>query len=269
MLIGINDINDERIAVFFRINERQLRLSAEYGDGVFVAESALVINRALDKGYEPVSFMIMEGSYDEYAHIFKRIGHDLPIYEASEEVFKSLKGFVLIKGIIGLFKRKKEADANALLERAKRICVLENVQNPTNIGAIFRNAAALYCDGIILSDDCADPLYKRSIRVSMGNVFNIDWCYLPKNEFLSTLKAAGFKTVSFALRDHSVDIQDEKLNKEEKLAIIMGSEGYGLNPLTIDNSDYVVRIAMNSQVDSLNVASASGIALWQLCKNNH
>lgn len=268
MLIGINDINDERIAIFYRINERQLHLSAEYGEGIFIAESALVINRALDRGYEPVSFMIMEGNFSEYQAIFARIDHDLPVYEASEEVFKSLKGFVLIKGIIACFRRKKETDANEIFAKAHRLCILENVQNPTNVGTIFRNAAALYCDGVILTDDCSDPLYKRSIRVSMGNVFNIDWCYLPKNEFMAIIKKAGFKTVSFALRDNSVDIEDEQLNNEDKLAIIMGSEGYGLNPLTIDNSDYVVKIDINSQVDSLNVASASGIALWQLCKNN-
>ena len=173
----------------------------------------------------------------------------------------------MIKGILGCFKRKNNPDIKDILDKSKRVVVLENVENPANVGSIFRNAAALFCDGVILTEDCSDPLYKRSIRVSMGNVFNIDWCYVG-NSYLDILKENGFKTVSFALRNDSVDISDEKLNSEEKLAIIMGSEGYGLNSETINRSDYVVKIAMNPSVDSLNVASASGIALYELCKNN-
>ena len=155
-----------------------------------------------------------------------------------------------------------------MIKDANRLVVLENIENPANVGSIFRNAAALFCDGVIVTSDSADPLYKRSIRVSMGNVFNINWTYAKKEEYMAILKEYGFKTVSFALKDKSVDLEDERLNAEKKLAIIMGSEGYGLDEKTIESSDYVVKINMNQDVDSLNVASASGIALYSLCKNN-
>ena len=267
MLIKIEDINDERLDMFYRTNERQLRHSEEYPEGLFLAESTLVIHRALDKGYEPVCFLISEGEYNSYSDVFKRCRDDITVYEVREEIFKSLKGYILIKGILGCFKRKNNPDIKDILNNSRRVVVLENVENPANVGSIFRNAAALFCDGVILTEDCSDPLYKRSIRVSMGNVFNIDWCYVD-NGYLNILKENGFKTVSFALRNDSVDIGDEKLISEEKLAIIMGSEGYGLNSETINRSDYVVKIAMNPSVDSLNVASASGIALYELCKNN-
>ena len=267
MLIKIEDINDERLDMFYRTNERQLRHSEEYPEGLFLAESTLVIHRALDKGYEPVCFLISEGEYNSYSDVFKRCRDDITVYEVREEIFKSLKGYILIKGILGCFKRKNNPDIKDILDKSKRVVVLENVENPANVGSIFRNAAALFCDGVILTEDCSDPLYKRSIRVSRGNVFNIDWCY-EDDSYLDILKENGFKTVSFALRNDSVDIGDEKLISEEKLAIIMGSEGYGLNSETINRSDYVVKIAMNPSVDSLNVASASGIALYELCKNN-
>ena len=169
---------------------------------------------------------------------------------------------------MGLFKRKENKSIDEILDNSNRVVVMENVENPANVGSIFRNAAALYADAVILTDDSADPLYKRSIRVSMGNVFNIDWCYISKDNYMNILMKHNYKTASFALRDNSVELEDQGLNNEEKLAIIMGSEGYGLDDKTIDQSDYVIRIDMNSEVDSLNVASASAIALWQLCKNN-
>lgn len=268
MRIKINDINDTCLDLYYRKSENQLLEHTTYENGVFIAESTLVIHRALDAGYEPVSFLIIQNEYENYTDIFERCDPDITIYEVSEEIFKKLKGYILLKGILCCFKRKKPENVLKILDNSKRIVILENLQNPTNIGAIFRNAAALYCDAVLLTEDCADPLYKRSIRVSMGNVFNIPFSYVTKKDYIQLLKENNYKIVSFALRHNSVDIEDEALNNEEKLAIIMGSEGYGLDETTIDQSDYVVKIAMNPIVDSLNVASASGIALWQLCKNN-
>ena len=263
MLIKLDDKNDERLDIFYRTNERILA-----NENLFLGESALVINRALDKGFKPKLFLIQENTYNEFIDIFNRCTEDIVIYEASEEIFKSLKGYILIKGILAVFERKKNPDITEMIKDAKRLVVLENIENPANVGSIFRNAAALFCDGVIVTSDSADPLYKRSIRVSMGNVFNIDWCYVSKDEYLQILKENKFKTVAFVLRDNSVDLEDEQLNNEEKLAIIMGSEGYGLAEKTIEESDYVVKINMHAGVDSLNVASASGIALYSLCKNN-
>ncbi|MDO4467915.1 MAG: RNA methyltransferase [Bacillota bacterium] len=264
----MTDINDSCLDLYYRKKENQLFKHTEYENGVFMAESSLVIHRALDAGYQPLSFLIVENEYSNYQDVFDRCDSDITIYKVSEEIFQQLKGFILLKGILGCFLRNQKENLSQLLNQSKRIVVLENLQNPTNVGAIFRNAAALFCDAVLLTDDCADPLYKRSIRVSMGNVFNIPWTYVNKKEYIQLLKENGYKIVSFALRDDSVDIEDEALNQEEKLAIIMGSEGYGLEKETIDQSDYVVKIAMNPEVDSLNVASASGIALWQLCKKN-
>ena len=263
MLIKLKDKEDERLDVFYRTNERVLA-----SENLFLGESALIINRALDKGYKPKKFLIEENTYNDFVDIFNRCNEDIIIYEASNEIFKSLKGYILIKGILALFERKNNPDIKKIISKSNRLVVLDNIENPANVGSIFRNAAALFCDGVIVTNDSADPLYKRSIRVSMGNVFNIDWCFVKKDEYMHILKDNGFKIVSFALRDNSVDLEDEKLIKEEKLAIIMGSEGYGLDEKTIKASDYVVKINMNEDVDSLNVASASGIALYSLCKNN-
>ena len=265
---SINNINDERLDIFYRINEKQLKSSDKYKPGVFIGESELVINRALDEGYEPLSFLIIEDQEDKYESIFKRCDPNITVYTVKKEIYKQLKGYILIKGILACFKRKEELTINDVLKDAKRIVVLEEVENPTNVGAIFRNAAALFADGLLLTSETCDPLYRRSIRVSMGNVFKTKWAYVNRDNYIDDLHKYGFKTVAFTLRNDSVDIDDEILNYEDKLAIIMGSEGYGLSDNTIDKSDYAVKIKMNEEVDSLNVASASGIALWQLCKNN-
>lgn len=264
----IENKDDERLAIFYTKRESSLKNMPEYENGVFVAESSLVINRALDKKYEPICFLVVEGETDKYQDIFNRCDDDIVVYEASEEIFKSLKGYILIKGILALFKRKKTSSIEDVVDNKKRIVVLEEVVNPTNVGTIFRNAAALFADGVLLTSDSCDPLYRRSIRTSMGNVFNINYTYVNRDNYIELLHQKGFKIVSFALRDNSVEINDEKLNNEDKLAIVFGSEGYGLSQNTIDCSDYVVKISMNNEVDSLNVASCSGIALWQLCKRN-
>ena len=266
--IKIENVNDERLDIFYRTNEKQLKHINEPNPGVFIAESALVINRALDGGYEPLFFLIKENDEETYKDIYKRCKQETIVYVVKEEIFNELKGFILIKGILACFNRKEDLMFEDITKDSKRIVVLEEVENPTNVGAIFRNAVGLFADGVLLTNDTCDPLYRRSIRVSMGNVFKTRWAYVDKENYIDSLHKAGFKTVAFALRDDCVDIDDENLNKEDKLAIIMGSEGYGLLEKTIENSDYVVKIKMNSEVDSLNVASASGIALWQLCKNN-
>ena len=267
--VTIEKVEDERLDIFYRTNEKQLKHINEPLPGVFIAESELVINRALGEGYKPLSFLIKENDIETYTDIFNRCENDIIVYVVKEEIFNELKGFILIKGILACFKRKNDFSLEEVVKDAKRVVVLEEVENPTNVGAIFRNAVGLFADGVILTNDTCDPLYRRSIRVSMGNVFKTKWAYVEKESYLDTLHELGFKTVALALRDDSVDIDDKNLNSEEKLAIIMGSEGYGLSEKTIKDSNYVVKIKMNSEVDSLNVASASGIALWQLCKNNN
>ena len=266
--VSITDVKDERLDIFYRVNEKQLHHFYEPDPGLFIAESELVINRALDEGYVPISFLIKENDTNIYEDVFKRCNDEIIIYTVSEDIFSKLKGFILIKGILACFKRKKDLSFEEVVKDANRIVVLEEIENPTNVGAIFRNAVGLFSDGVILTNDTCDPLYRRSIRVSMGNVFKTKWAYVGKNEYIDLLHKYGFKTVAFALKNNSVNIDDETLNKEDKLAIILGSEGYGLSDKTIENCDYVVKIDMNKDVDSLNVASASGIALWQLCKNN-
>lgn len=267
-IINIKNINDERLDMFYRVNEKQLHHYYEPDVGLFIAESELVINRALDEGYIPVSFLIKENDIDKYKNIFDRCDENIVVYEVNEDIFNQLKGFILIKGILACFKRKDDLSYEDIIKNARRIVVLEEIENPTNIGAIFRNAAGLFADGVLLTNDSCDPLYRRSIRVSMGNVFKMKWAYVNKNDYIDLLHQNGFKTVAFALRNNSINIDDKKLAKEDRLAIIMGSEGYGLCDETINNSDYVVKIDMKEGVDSLNVASASGIALWQLCKNS-
>lgn len=267
-IVRLENEKDERLDIFYRVNEKQLKHFYEPDPGLFIAESELVIDRALKEGYEPISFLIKDNDEELYKDIFKRCNEDVIVYQVSEEIFSKLKGFILIKGILACFKRKKDLLLEDIIKNSNRIIVLEEVENPTNIGAIFRNAAGLFADGILLTDDSCDPLYRRSIRVSMGNVFKMKWAYVSKEEYIGILHKNGFKTVALALRDDAFDIDDEKLNSQEKLAIILGSEGYGLSNKTINDSDYVVKIKMNPDVDSLNVASASGIALWQLCKRN-
>ena len=265
-IVKIDEVNDERLDIFYRKNEKQLMHINEPEPGVFIAESELVINRALDENYEPISFLIKENEKNKYDDIFKRCNDNIIIYQVDEEIFNQLKGFILIKGILACFKRKADLLFEDVIKDAQRIVVLEEVENPTNVGAIIRNACAFYADGIIFTNDSSDPLYRRSIRVSMGNVFKTKWCKVDRDTYIDELHKYGFKTVAMALRDDSVDIDDEKLNSEDKLAIILGSEGYGLSDNTIKNSDYIVKIKMNPKIDSLNVASASGIALWQICK---
>ena len=259
----ITDFHAPELDVYARLTENQLVNRADPENGPFVAESPLVIGRALDAGCEPVSFL-MEKKHvaGKGAELLARCP-DVPVYAAELEVLTQLTGFHLTRGMLCAMRRPKPSDPVDVLKSAKRVVVLENVMNPTNIGAIFRSAAALGMDAVLLTSAGSDPLYRRAIRVSMGTVFQVPWAYLPEG-WTEILHAQGFRTAAMALRDDSVRLDDLRLLTEEKLAIVLGTEGDGLAPQTIAACDYTVRIPMWHGVDSLNVAAASAVAFYQL-----
>jgi len=269
-IIEIEDLQDPRLDVYARLNEAQL-LHFE-GKGIFLAESPKVVERALNAGYEPVSFLVERKHIEGEAKEVIRRCPNVPVFTAKTEVLSKLTGFQLTRGVLCAMKRRPLPSVEEVCRDAKRVVVLENVVNPTNVGAILRSAAALHMDAVLLTSCSCDPLYRRAIRVSMGTVFQIPWTFLGARKRgekeagcdIDTLKKLGFKTVSMALCDDSVGIDDPALAKEEKLAIIMGTEGEGLLRETIDQSDYTVKIPMAHGVDSLNVAAASAVAFWQL-----
>ena len=261
-MIEVYDINIPELDMYVSENENQLRHYYEPEPGVFIAESPNVIMRALDAGYEPISFLSEKEI--ESDTLEKRIlEYDVPHFVADATVLKELRGYPMTRGALCAMRRKNMTSAIDVIREAKRIAVLEDVMNPTNLGAIFRSAAALNMDAVLLTPGCSDPLYRRAARVSMGCVFQIPWTYLDEKE-VDWLHENGFKTVAMALKDDSISIDDRKLMEEEKLAIIMGTEAFGLAQETIDKSDYTVMIPMAHGVDSLNVAAASAIAFWQL-----
>lgn len=262
MMIEVNDINIPELDMYVSANENQLRHYYEPEPGVFIAESPNVIMRALDAGYEPISFL-SEKEIESDALEKKILEYDVPHFVADATVLKELRGYPMTRGALCAMRRKNMTSAIDVIRDAKRIAVLEDVMNPTNLGAIFRSAAALNMDAVLLTPGCSDPLYRRAARVSMGCVFQIPWTYLDEKE-VDWLHENGFKTVAMALKDDSISIDDRKLMEEEKLAIIMGTEAFGLAQETIDKSDYTVMIPMAHGVDSLNVAAASAIAFWQL-----
>ena len=271
-LIDITGLDVPELNMYVGASEVQLLRYFEPQPGVFVAESPNVILRALDAGYEPLS-LLMEKSQAEGAakEVITRVGR-VPVYVAEAEVLKKLTGFEMTRGVLCAMRRKVMPTMEEICAGAKRIVVLENVMNPTNVGAIFRSAAALGMDGILLTDGCADPLYRRAARVSMGTVFQIPWTYLDKHTAkwpepaMENLRKMGFKTAAMALTDESVGIDYPALQAEEKLAIVLGTEGDGLATSTIANCDYTVKIPMAHGVDSLNVAAASAVAFWELGK---
>lgn len=268
-MITINDLNNEAVSIYNNRSEKYLKTIYEPAPGLFIAESAKVIERALDAGYEPVSLLIENGeSVSENVRIIERIeSMGVPVYCADSTVFAGITGVNLTRGALCAFKRERDKDFTEIIQGKSRIAVLEEVVNPTNLGAIFRSAAALGMEAVILTEGSADPLYRRTSRVSMGTMFQIPFAYMEKDKALNitkTLNEYGFKTVSFALRNNSVDIDDPKLKKEPALAIIMGTEGDGLKSETINESDYVVKIPMYNGVDSLNVAAAAAVAFWEL-----
>lgn len=268
-IIEITDFNAPELDVYARLSEVQLLNKAEPEKGMFIAESPKVIERALDAGCIPVSFLMEKKHVETQAKELLARCKDIPVYVAEFNVLTRLTGFQLTRGMLCAMYRPKLPSVEEVCRRARRIAILENVMNPTNVGAIFRSAAALNMDAVLLTSACSNPLYRRAIRVSMGTVFQIPWTFLEEKELgdeknLDCLKKLGFKTAAFALRDDSVSIDDAKLMQEEKLAIVLGTEGDGLAKETMAACDYTVRIPMSHGVDSLNVAAASAVAFWQL-----
>lgn len=261
----ITDIHDSKLSIFKDLKEAQLRHYYEPETGLFICESPRLIRRALDTGYVPesllVEFRYLEDPTDGLCAEIQNQFPDVPIYSAPMDVLIQITGYHLTDGMLCAMRRKPLPDPATLLNGAKRIVVLEDVENPTNVGAIFRSAAALGMDAVLLTEGCADPLYRRAARVSMGGVFQLPWTYL---SLLEPIRKAGFKTAALALSDQSVSIDDPSLMAEDRLAILLGNENNGLLPETIAQSDYVVKIPMANDVDSLNVAAASAIAFWQL-----
>ena len=265
-IYDITDFSAPELDVYARLTENQLVNRADPENALFIAESPLVIGRALDAGCEPVSFLMERRHIEGKAcEILARCPDDIPVYAAELEVLTQLTGFHLTRGMLCAMRRPALPDAAALCANAARVAVLENVMNPTNIGAIFRSAAALGMDAVLLTEAGSDPLYRRAARVSMGTVFQVPWTYLPAGErWQDTLHALGFETAALALRDDSLSIADPRLGRVEKLALCLGTEGDGLANDTIADCDYTVRIPMSHGVDSLNVAAASAVAFYQL-----
>ena len=271
-IIELTDISAPELDIYARLNEAQLLHYYEPHGGLFIAESPKVIERALNAGYTPISMLVEKKHITgEAKHIIARC-NTIPIYTAEFDILTQITGFQLTRGALCAFKRSPLPDVAELCADAKRIAILEDVVNPTNIGAIFRSAAALHIDAVLLTPACSDPLYRRASRVSMGTVFQVPWTYFDKKNIswpqdgIALLHQLGFQTAAMALSDNSVSIDDPQLMAEEKLAIILGTEGDGLSSSTIADCDYTVKIPMADGVDSLNVAAASAVAFWQLGK---
>lgn len=282
-MIEIKNFDDPRLQLFVSYNESQLFHYYEPEPGVFIAESPKVIERALRAGYEPIAMLIERKALDrdlaDLTHEIQqnqpenadRIG-ELPIFVAESTLLRQLHGYNLLRGAICAFRRKERTNLSEFVEnlhdKRPRLGVLESVVNPTNVGAIFRSAAALGMAGILITSDSSDPLYRRASRVSMGTVFQIPWTYVDhklwQEKGIQTLHELGFKTAAMALRENTVEINDPILQEEPKLAVILGSEGPGLLETTIQHSDYAIKIPMADGVDSLNVAAASALAFWEL-----
>lgn len=269
-IIEITDFTAPELDVYARLTEAQLLNRQEPEQGLFIAESPKVIDRALDAGYVPVSLLLERKHIAGQASgVIARCG-DVPVFTAETEVLTELTGFRLTRGVLCAMRRPPLPSVEAVCAGTRRITILENIMNPTNVGAIFRSAAALGIDTVLLTPACSDPLYRRAARVSMGTVFQVPWTYLGSDcaewphPGMERLRALGFRTAAMALSDNAVSIADPQLMAEEKLAIVLGTEGDGLAAGTIADCDYTVRIPMSHGVDSLNVAAASAVAFWQL-----
>lgn len=259
----ITDFEAPELDVYARLTEAQLLNRFEPKKGMFIAESPKVIERALDAGCKPVSLLVERSHCNEEARqAIERCG-DVPVYTAEMEILTKLTGFQLTRGMLCAMLRPQRPSAESILSACRRVAVLENVMNPTNVGAIFRSAAALGMDAVLLTSGCTDPLYRRSARVSMGTVFQVPWAYVEDN-WQEMLKDTGFATAAMALTDDSLSIDDPILRQQEKLAVVLGTEGDGLAKSTIAACDYTVKIPMYHGVDSLNVAAASAVAFWEL-----
>ena len=269
-IMEITDLSIPELDIYARLSEVQLLRYYEPKEGLFIAESPKVVERALDAGYQPLSVLVEKKHIKgEAKEVLAHCG-DIPIYTAEFSVLTRLTGFQLTRGMLCAMRRKPLPTVEEICRGARRIAVLENVVNPTNVGAIFRSAAALHMDAVLLTPACSNPLYRRAARVSMGTVFQIPWTYFNEKEAewpvqgIGLLKELGFKTVAMALYEDSVNIDDPALMAEDKLAVILGAEGDGLADSTIADCDYTVCIPMSHGVDSLNVAAASAVAFWQL-----
>lgn len=269
-LFPITDFADPALDVYARLTENQLVNREDLSQGLFIAESPKVIERALNAGYVPVSFLMEPRHVETQARdILARCG-EVPVYTAPLDVLKQLTGFPLTRGMLCAMRRRPLPAVETVCAGAKRVAVLEDVMNPTNVGAIFRSAAALGIDAVLLTQACSDPLYRRAIRVSMGTVFQVPWARIGEDaadwpqKGIERLHALGFRTAAMALTDDSVSIDDARLAAEPRLAIVLGTEGDGLSQRTIAACDYTVKIPMAHGVDSLNVAAASAVAFWQL-----
>lgn len=270
-IIELTDLDErEELQLYTSLNEAQLLHYYEPNGGIFIAESPKVIERALDAGCQPVSFLMEKKHVQTQGREILERCPDVPVYVAKPEILAQVTGYQLTRGMLCAMKRPDLLPVEEVCKHAKRIAVLENVVNPTNVGAIFRSAAALGMDAVLLTGGCADPFYRRAIRVSMGTVFQIPWTYIEgktcawPEEGIFCLRKMGFKTAAMALKKESVSIDDENLLAEEKLAVILGTEGDGLATDTIADCDYTVLIPMAHGVDSLNVAAASAVAFWEL-----
>ena len=270
-LIEITDYDDPRLDVYARLNETQLRHYYEPNGGLLITESPKVTERALAAGCKPVSALVESSqAVGEAAPILENLPSDLPVFTGSSDTIRKLTNIPMTRGLLCCMMRPALQKVEDLIAGMRRIAVLENVTNPTNVGAIIRSAAALGMEAVLLNHACSDPFYRRAARVSMGTVFQVPWTYLEKTEtgkglhYVKMLQTLGFKTAALALRKDTVSISDPCLRREEKLAVILGAEGDGLTDETIDLSDYTIRIPMAHGVDSLNVAACSAVAFWEL-----
>lgn len=269
-IIEITDISAPELDVFARLTGTQLRSRLDPEKGIFIAESPKVIKVALDMGHRPIS-LLMERKHinGDACDIIERCG-DIPVYTADREILAQLTGYELTRGVLCAMKRPQLPEVEAICSSARRVAVLEGIADATNIGAIFRSAAALGIDAVLVTPSCCDPLCRRAVRVSMGTVFQVPWTKIGNgigdwpHPGIDRLREMGFKTAAMALTGDSVSIDDEKLTAENKLAIVLGTEGDGLSGITISDCDYTVKIPMYHNVDSLNVAAASAVAFWQL-----
>ena len=269
-IIEITDFGAPELDIYARLTEAQLLNRHEPQKGLFIAESPLVIERALKGGCVPVSMLVQEKHIENQAKDIIAACGDVPVYTAPFDVLTQLTGFQLTRGILCAMRRPVLKSVEEVCRGAKRVAVMEDVMNPTNVGAIFRSAAALGMDAVLLTPSCCDPLYRRSVRVSMGTVFQVPWAYFPGDHTqwpapgMEILKDLGFETAAMALCDDTLSVDDPRLQKVEKLAVILGTEGEGLAKSTIAACDYTVKIPMAHGVDSLNVAAASAVAFWEL-----
>ena len=270
-IIEVTSLDAPELDAYARLTEAQLRNRLEPEKGIFIAESPKVIGRALDAGMQPLSMLMDRSHLGECASLVERCG-DIPVYMGPADVLEGLTGFRLTRGVLCAMRRPQLPEVEDLLADARRVAVLEGIVDHTNVGAIFRSAAALDVDAVLVTPTCCDPLYRRAVRVSMGTVFQIPWTRIGHDPDdwpqagIERLHELGFKTAAFALDDDSVSLDDAGLNAEDRLALVFGTEGDGLTSSTIARCDYTVRIPMAHGVDSLNVAAASAVAFWQLCR---